>query len=203
MRPRSRLLSALVLVTTCSIAGACGGTRRRSSESAVAFSAGYVVGDADDDDRRRGREPADSDDGAVRGYGRLGSAGQAQAIEALLKRYYAAAASEDGAAACRLLSHRLARGRGLRALVPAEYRPAQDSTVLRNGGCAQAESLIFSVDRQQLQTESATMSIAEARVDGRHALAIMRFGHLAERQITLAQEHDGWRIDALIDGVLP
>jgi hypothetical protein len=180
---------------------ACGGVVGESRPRTRAGEAGYVVGDRDDDDRRPG-EPRDGDDFETREYGRAATAGQRSAVAAALRRYYAVAATGDGAAACGLLDARLAAGSDLERFLPQELRPAAGSSVFRGKGCAAVESLLLVLNRPQLRTESATLRVSEVRVRGVEALAVMRFRSIAERQVPLRLEKGRWRVDALLDSPL-
>jgi hypothetical protein len=157
-----------------------------------------VVGDADDDDSHPG-EAEDADDHELRDYGRAGTPAEIEAATPQIKRYFKAAAAGNGAAACQALYSGLAKSTNLEAALPKEYKPAQGSTVFRGRNCAQAESLLFELDRQQLGTESATLVVTDLRVRGPHALAVLRFKTVPEHQIDLQQERGVWKADALID----
>jgi hypothetical protein len=195
-------MTALSVMTLCAGLSACGGNGTKNSLRS-ATSAGYVLGDADDDDRHSGAEPTDRDDAPVRHYGAAGTAGDMNTMAVVLKRFYAAAAAGDGARACGLLSAKLAHGHRLERFVPEEYRPTQGATIFQGRGCAKVESTLFSIDREQLRAQSTSMLLPEVRVRGRHAIAIVRFKHFPERQIALKLEDNGWKVDALMDSLVP
>jgi hypothetical protein len=165
--------------------------------------AGYVFNDADDDDHGLHATNGDKDDVLTRAYGHEGSSGQRAGVMPVLARYFAAAARGNGAEACEALSQRLASSTNLEASLPNDYRPAAGSSVFHNKDCAQTESLLFELNRHQLQIESSSLQVASIRLSGNRALAIMCFKAIGERQIALLQEGDRWSVDGLIDESLP
>jgi hypothetical protein len=162
-----------------------------------------VIGDADDDDGNPGSEPRDGDDRSIRDYGRVGSAAERASIADVLRRYYAAASAGWGAAACRLMAPSLANDSRLARLLPSAYRPSARSSVFQGKDCAGVESLLFDINRDQARVESATLRVTEVRILGAHALAVMRFKTIGERQTDLARTDRGWMLDALVDSPLP
>src|SRR5690242_11761264 len=92
-------LLALLLVSLFSLGvGACGGSSAGGgSGSASASATRHPARDRDDDGDKN------DDDAHVLYWGRAATGADQQAITTLIKRYYAAAAAEDGAQACSLL----------------------------------------------------------------------------------------------------
>lgn len=183
--------------------GACGDTARHAIRSATEGESGgapgahpYVSGDNDapGDDQLNG-----GDDRNLLKHGRAAAASDAHAVAQVVERYYAAAAAGNGAAACAVIDARLARGSRLQAALPAEYRPAPGSDVLRGKRCPEVEAMVFSLNRLQ----GATARVVRVLIDGSVALAVMRFRTMGEHDIALRRQAGRWRIDALWDSPLP
>jgi hypothetical protein len=208
---RQRLLYAVWMCLACPVVAGlsigicgCGGATRSTPAKRLSAKTAYVIGDDDDDDRHPGREESDFDDGYVRQWGWPGTVADGQAIRPVLRGYYAAAAAGDGVGACGFLIRGIATAAKLdvRRLLPEGYRPAGGSSVLEGKNCAQVESLLFAIDRQQLQIESTTMTVSRLRISGQLALVVMRFEQIPERVMTLRRERGAWKIDSLIDSEL-
>jgi hypothetical protein len=158
---------------------------------------GYIVGDDDTDDLYHGHK--DYDD-AVRHFGREAVGGQLRAVDALARRYYAVAASGDGATGCRLLARSIARRHDFKSIVPPEYAQVADSSLFRDRSCAQVESLLFGLSRRTIAAAAkGTLVVTSLRVRGRHGFALLSFKTLPERQLPVLKEGRTWRIDALLD----
>jgi hypothetical protein len=194
------LAAALAVVLVESILfGGCGVSERTHARLPGA-SAGYVVGDADEDDPNPVRHAADEDDVEVRAWGRAGTTADALAMTPVLQRYYAATAAGDGAVTCEQLDRRLAAGVGLEASLPAKYRPAAGSSVFEGKSCGQVEALLSEWNRPQLRRQSASLVVVGVRMGRQgHALAVMRFRGVGERWIAMVREGGAWRVGALID----
>jgi len=211
------LATVLVGLVLAGCAGA--GARREGGEAAIraarsgppglAPSRGYQHGD--DDIAGDGIPGGNGDDiGAGEGdnrstlrYGREAGAREARAVAAVVRGFYAAAATDDGARACQLIARPIAHSRHIVDLLPEAYRPAPGSSVLRGKSCAAVESLVFEVEQGQRVTESATLVVRAVRVLHDRAFALLGFQGVGERELQLRREAGGWRVDALADRALP
>ncbi len=176
----------------------CGGTVKRSvHEVPFLASVPYIKGDQDRDEARNG--PPDFDDGRFRDYGRSASAADRRAITALLKRYYAAAATGDSPAACALTFSGLARSADLVDKAPEDYEPTSGSLPLRGKSCVEVMSALSRQHHEELTAAAATLVVIDVRVHGARGLAILGFRTTGERVIPLAREGGVWKVDGLFD----
>lgn len=137
----------------------------------------------------------DGDDGPVLDYGHTANAVDWQAITALVKRYFAAAAVEDGAKACSLLYFFVAES------VADDYGHTPS---LRGRTCAEVMSKLFKQHHRELAIENATLKVITVKVEGDKALEVMQFATwLRARKIPVRRERSTWKILELLDGALP
>jgi hypothetical protein len=170
-----------------------------ATTSTVRPKGSYLRGDDDADETNH----KDEDDYSTRNYGHAASAGDKRTIVALVKRYYAVAAADDGARACVLIYSSLAKGSNLGEAAEVAYPPAPGVPPLRGRSCAQIMSLLFKEDHQQLAADVATIEVTSVRVKGRYGLALLGFRTSPERQIPVRRERGVWKIDTLLDEELP
>jgi hypothetical protein len=176
---------------------AAGGTTAAAGTASPATPAGgYLRGDGDVDDEAN---RTDEDDYAIRNFGHAASAADRRTIAALVKRYYAAGAAGDGAAACALIYSGLANSPNLGEAAEAAYPPAPGVPLLRGQSCARIMSLLFKEDHQRLAADLATAIVTRVRVKGSRGLALLGFRTTPERQIPLRREHGAWKVETLLD----
>lgn len=220
---RSVFVSAVVVFCLC--AAACGARREPSSrvpsKPASVPPSPSITGDYDGDDdyashgsdgdnddssRPKDRDndfdnPThsyfDGDDSSVRGFGHAASAVDRRAITALVKRYYALADAEDGAAACPMIVPSLAN-----SVVEALGGPG-GPPFAHGKTCAEVMTSVFAHYHRQLAADTVTLRVSGVRVDGRVGVAVLAFRTLPGRQINVARMGAGWRIDILLDTELP
>lgn len=193
----------LAIVLLGLVVGACGSAGAPSGSashvpSKIATSAAIIRGDSDGDD--------DSDpyeDRRVREYGHAAGPVESREITAQVMRYYEAAAAGDGTAACAATSQALTKVSTLIKLVPDEYTPESGAPAAHGKTCAQFVSSLFALNHQLLAEMVGTLQVTGVRIDGRHALALLGFKTMPERQIAVRDEHGAWRIDGLLDSELP
>jgi hypothetical protein len=177
-------------------------TAGRPTEVGTTSPGAYIRGD-DDTDSDDNADDYRGDDYPVRDYGREAGAARRRAITVLVKRYFKAVATDDGAAACSLLHLRLAERRDLSTAVPADYASPMTSA-LRGEACVQFMSRLFSLSEQQIAAaDTAALVVTSVRVKGSMGLALLGFRIARERQISVRREHDAWKIDALLDLPIP
>jgi hypothetical protein len=163
----------------------------------------YLKTDEDDDDNPGGGDE-ENDDPQIRDYGHPAAGGDASAITVLVKRYYAAALNEDGAAACSLLTSRLRRDPALTRSIPEDrFDRTPVPKVSRGEGCAQILSRLFKEHHGSLVSEGSTLQITGARVEGAHGLALLGFGSVGERWMPVAREDGAWKMGAVLGHYIP
>jgi hypothetical protein len=160
----------------------------------------HLEGDGDGDDG--GHPHNDYDDHRIRDYGHAASTAEVRAVTTLVKRYYTAAAADDGTVACSLIYSRFTKNPGFTDAIPSAYVPVPGSAVLRGKSCAQVASLLFGLDHQQL-AEEVTVQMTSLRIDGIHGLALLGFKSTPERWIPVDRESNAWKIGAFLDNEVP
>ncbi len=171
-------------------ASASSPSKTPSASLGTAASGAYLESDADqdgDDPYHRGRAE-DDDTPFLRSYGPQANPTDRSAIAALLKRYYAAAAAGDGAAACQELSATLALG----------------LTAGQSGAtCASVVTPLLAEQRQRFAADQvASMVLIQARVKNGLGLAEVGFKAAPISQIVVKREHGTWKVDALFDSLM-
>jgi hypothetical protein len=151
--------------------------------------------DFDNDYKNEHKGYTDSDDNSVTDYGYAASATDRQAIAALAKRYYAAAAAGDGAKACSLIDSTLAEA------IPEDYGQAPGPAYLRGSKTCQAVmSLLFKHSHTQL---TGAFEVTGVRVSGSSAYALLGSTTTPASYILLKRDAGVWKIDTLLAGSLP
>lgn len=151
-----------------------------------------VDGDADNEGSGR----YDWDDSNVFYYGHLASVKDGTAIDAVVGRYYAAAARADGPAACRLISRRAL------AAMRREVEQALGFLAPRGHTCGAILSALLS--RLHANFDGGAPTLGLARVEGHSAYVPVAFaGSAAHRFTVVRREGDVWKMDVLFDEGLP
>jgi hypothetical protein len=204
MRPLLALLAgALLGVGACACGGTSAGSASHASSSSiaattsseVAATTGYTKADADKDndfggitDERFNRE--------LNG-GHAASAADRRTITALVKRYYASALADNGASACSMIYSTLAEA------VPEDYGTTGGPPYMQGAKtCSVALGLLFKHYHAILALQVPKLKVTHVRLFERHGYALLSFGSLPEREISIAREGHVWRIDALLDNEL-
>jgi|HubBroStandDraft_3_1064219.scaffolds.fasta_scaffold144276_2 hypothetical protein len=168
------------------------------TSSAPTPSGGYLINDADrdNDDPGYGDIGRENDDSRLLSeYGSPAGKAEKQAITAVVKRYFAAAAAGDGATACSLLTPSFVAG-----VVENAGTSAQDATA----GCASSVSRLLAGQHEQLaEDEVATMVVIDVRIKHDFALAVLGFKNAPEAEILLQRDGHAWKLAALFDSELP
>jgi hypothetical protein len=214
------------LLATATLLGtgltACGSTASNSSTSAPratsvssatenAFraptAAEYSVADRDKDNDSAPIPGKDNDNAAeddknnndILNFGHAANASDTKAITTLVKRYYTAAAREDGADACSMIYVTLAES------LPEDYGAGSSGPPYLKAGttCAGVMGLLFKHYHDQLTAELPLLKVAHVRLVQRHGLAILHFGTMPERQLFVRQELGTWKLGAITDSALP
>ncbi|MFZ2114906.1 MAG: hypothetical protein WAU77_14380 [Solirubrobacteraceae bacterium] len=136
----------------------------------------------------------DRDDKVTFAYGHPPSATVGRAISTVVKRYYAAASMDDGAAACSLLIASLAHA------VPEDYGQAGPSYLRGGKTCQAVLSMLFQHFHEQL-TEAVT--VVEVRVEDSDAQVVFSSRKMPASHIFLVGQGHSWKVSALIGQPLP
>jgi hypothetical protein len=195
-----RLLLALLVVLLGLTVVACGGASKAGDEAslnAAAARSNPPGEEADNDsDRKAGEGYYDFDDADFRDYGEAADESVTRQVSMIVRRYYAAAATGNGAAACALLDPGFAKA------VVAEYSHA--TAVLRGKTCAVAASKLFAQLHPQLSIDDSTLKVGPVRVHGGGGYVLLGFeGELPVRYLVIRRAGGQWKIDRLIDIDLP
>jgi hypothetical protein len=120
-----------------------------------------------------------------------------QAVTAVVKRYYAAALKGDGASGCAMIDPGLVRA------IPLDYGKLGAAYLQRAAHtCPAVMSLMFKHEHRKLAGEVPQLHVMRVSVLGTAGVAILRFGKLHERFISVLREGSTWRIGSVLDGEL-
>jgi hypothetical protein len=159
--------------------------------TALAHLSGYSKGDGDtdaDDRAPYARSPQTDDIAFLQTWGSPMRSPERLAVATLVRRYFAAAASENGRLACSLVAPSVALGAAQGQLESSESR-----------GCAATLTRLFAEQHRQLtEQQPSTMAVVEVRVDGEHALAVLAFKRSPVAYVLLDRESGAWRLDSLL-----
>ncbi len=134
---------------------------------------------------------------SVLGFGHGASPGDRRTVTRLVKRYYAAAAAEDGATACSLIPSNLARA------VPEDYGQAPGPRYLRGGKtCSAVMSRLFTYLHRRMASEAATLKVTRVRLKSKGGYAVLRFNAPPERELNVVREGGTWKVGSLLDSDL-
>jgi hypothetical protein len=189
------ILPTVVLLALC--VGSCGraGTDagKTSSASTSASGSDGLMVDQDGDSRPGGYY--DSDDGEIRNYGKPASTAEARAIETLIQRYYAAAATGDATKACGLTYYLEAE------TLPEQYGEPPGPRWLQGAStCREVLARVFAHFHSELTVAPIVTAV---RVSGTHADVLVGFKTLPAGYVTVRREGTHWKVDGLLAAPLP
>jgi hypothetical protein len=186
-------LAALSVATLVLVATGCAGPRGTSateSSGAGMFGGPSPVRDVGDD------KDGDNDNERVRKRGRSVSATERQAIEAVVKRYYAAAADDDGPTACWLIYRTFAKA------IPEEYGRPSGPPGLRGNTCATVMTKLFREEHARLVAD-LDATVTDIRATAGTAVVLLYYNNTKPEHTTSVQlEGSVWKISTLIDNKL-
>jgi hypothetical protein len=134
---------------------------------------------------------------AYEAYGPRADAADRQEIVAVVKRYYAAAAAQDGAKACSLLYSGIAKS------VPEDYGESPGTPYMDGKTCAAVLSKLFEHRNGQPTADLAAMEVADVRVNiYNEALVLLRLPTKTYDEVSLHREGKSWKILQLLGGPL-
>jgi hypothetical protein len=137
----------------------------------------------------------DQDDKATLSYGRPAPAGERKSIADLVTRYYAAAATADGATACSLFSP------AFRRAVPEDYAGGAGPPYLRGyKTCAAVVSHIFAHERRRIGVKVRVLSV---RIKGGVAQAVFGSPTAPASRLFLQRQGRSWYLESLLGSPLP
>lgn len=122
-------------------------------------------------------------------FGHLASDVETQAVAPLVKRYYMAAAADDGQAACRLMY--------------ARWKKAVIEDVERGNNCAQAMTSFFKRHPGWPTTDLRAIEVTSLRIKGSQGIALLRSQAMRSGEIVLHREGRAWRIQDDLGKYLP
>jgi hypothetical protein len=150
--------------------------------------------DFDNDRKNENKGYYDSDDGGIRRYGNAADTANRRTIAALVKRYAAAVAANDGATACSMIYSVLVEA------IPEDYGRPPGPAYLRGTTCQAVMSLLFRHSHSQL---TGAIEVSGVRVKGNQAYALVGSRTVPASYIMVRREHGIWKIDELLAGPLP
>jgi hypothetical protein len=141
------------------------------------------------------RDYHDSDDGIVLNYGHAANAADTRAIAIEAKRYYAAAAADNGKKACSMMTASDAGS------VAEDYGSGAGPAYLRGGKtCEAVMSRLFEHSHAKL---TGAIDVTGVRVKEGSAYALIGSTKLPASLIILKHEGGAWKINSLLGGALP
>jgi hypothetical protein len=186
------LLGILTIVLFAVGIAACGSSSKGASGSVRGSSAAVATtsNDRDDDGDKN------DDDSSFLNYGHAANASEMRPLVTLVTDYFAAAATENGAKACKLLMPFVAES----VVENLSHGPG-----LSGRSCAVVMSKLFKQHHSELETKSATLKFYAVRVGPGKALTLLSFSRLAPevRQLDERRDSSGaWKILMLLDGII-
>lgn len=173
-------VKSVLMLSVCALSAifglGCGGSAKLTTPSTSASAA----------------QPLPQNDDYISIYGQAASGADRQAIIELVKRYYKAAAADDGRAACALLYPTLAKA------VPEDYGRPPGPPATRGKTCAIVLSKFFKRVPGQPVSSLATTKVTGVRVRGEHAFAQLSSTAIPTGEMSLLRQGRRWRVEALI-----
>lgn len=203
-----KALQLLIVVLLCLGLAACGVASRTTRSRSFAApqkrnqptepSAGYAKWDGDPDgDDEGSRYSAGREDARplLASYPQLPSESERQTIATTVKSYFAAAVAGDGARACTLLAPSIATG------FTSGGAPHDRGS---GDGCTPSLDQLFEQEHRRLAAdEPSTMTVTDVRLKGEAGMVFLGFRRAPETEILVSREDGAWKLDALVDSVLP
>jgi hypothetical protein len=194
---KRRRRTLAVALAAASLLGGCSSTEQASpvgssppSSHAEHVSHTTVATPAGDRDVDRGRgRYYDEDDKEVIAFGHRAKAAEQRQIGDLIARYYAAAASGEGAAGCSMLYSLFAEG-------IVEDQGEEDAHA-HGKSCAEILSRLFRRYRRQLTAARRRLRLTEARVEGPRGYAVLDLGEGIPFAMYLHRDSGRWTVESI------
>jgi hypothetical protein len=186
-RPLLLLACALAFAASAILAG-CGGAAHDPGNITIYqnFSTRHNDRDNDGDHNK--------DDGGIVGFGHAADAVDYASSAALVEHYLADAAAANGPAACRLLAPFIAE---------SVVEQIGNTSQTHGKTCGAVLSKLFALHHTELASKQASMHIEAIRVQGVHALAIIRFSSIPlSQQMTERLVGGRWLLLSVLDGLI-
>jgi hypothetical protein len=158
------------------------------------------IHDTYDEDDIGSRKVEENDDEEIEIYGRPATAAEHRSTVAFAKSYFAAAAAEDGAAACTLLVPTLAKA------IAGDYEKPSDPSYLHGKTCAQVMTKLFKHRHKLMTAEAAGLEVTDVRVSQttKTAFILLAFKGIRERRFMGVESFGkAWKLEALMDSQYP
>jgi hypothetical protein len=154
--------------------------------------------DRDNDSDSTGKDRYDSDDRSVLDFGHAANAADSRQITALIRRYYAAAAAEDGTKACSMIYSTYAEA------IPEDYGTSPPGPAYARGTtCPAVLTLVFKHFHNEIMARLPKLEVSRIRIREHQGVAVLSFPGMSEREIRLSREGRTWKAIALTDSELP
>jgi hypothetical protein len=200
------LLLGIAAITTN--ATACDGTstvlHRASPASSEAIPTGATTTTAEhtqvdaDKDNDVGAPYDDTNNARALAFGHTADPSQRRLIAGAIKRYYTAALAGDSAKGCAMITSADAE------TLAEDYGEPPGPSYMRGAKtCVQGMTMLFDHIHTRLASEVPALRVMSVRLDERRAIALLSFGALPEREISMTHEARVWKISTLTDGELP
>jgi hypothetical protein len=158
------------------------------------------IDDTYDQDESASRRWEEGDDREIETYGRPATAVEWRQAAAFAHAYFRAAATEDGAAACTLLTP------GLRAsLGGGKHNTSDNPPYLRGKTCAQVMSKLFAHRHKLMVAEAAGLEVTDVRVTEITTFILLAFKGIRERRYMGVESRNDSppKLEALFDSQYP
>jgi hypothetical protein len=184
--------------TTASTPPATGSAAVSTSRPTGASTPAGRSTDRDKDNDSTGGRPYDSDDRSVLSFGKSAPPTARSAVAALVRRYYAVAAAENGTKACSMLYSVYAEA------LPEDYGTSPPGPAYARGAtCPAVLTAVFKHFHSELVARLPHLKVSAVRVKEHQGVAVLSFDSSAEREIRVVREGHQWKALALVDNELP
>jgi hypothetical protein len=192
---------------------ACGGSQGGSHATAVSHSESSTAATTPADEHPApldARMDADHDNDVGASYddksntsafafGHDASPSERHAIVALVKRYYQVALGDEGKRGCSMLYSTIAET----AVEDDSREPGTPAYMHGLTTCAGVLKALFWHYHAQLAAEVPKLQVTRVRLQEHHGFAVLHFGTLPERRISVERERHTWKMSQIYDEELP
>ena len=189
-----RLLTPVAVVLLSIFVAACGGTTKAKSSAFQPSSTTSTATSATTTASTAQSSHPSQDDNHIATYGNAATEPDKREITGLIKRYYAAAGADDGAAACPLIYSPIARS------VPEDYGRPPGPLITRGNTCTVVMSKSFKHIPNQSLAVLATTKVTGIRLnpDGNEGFVQLSSKTMPTGEIFVQREGHSWKVGALI-----
>jgi hypothetical protein len=186
-------------VLLCMGLAACGSTGPSTGASSTtvasqrALRAAAHERDGDGDNDSLGRSRYDSDNDANFDFGVPAGAAERQAISALVRSYYEAAAGDDGKRACALTYWLTAEA------IVEEHDRGKGPHALRGSTCAEVLSKLFAGRHRELVGDLGRLEVRDLQIRRNQGWLVLDPGPARERVVFVHRVGAGWRLSVALD----